>query len=62
MIRFRDAYDFNLWIVQRMIEKSLHVAVDQANDGDTERCRAFRRRALTLETCSGGCKKNHAKG
>ena len=52
MIRFREAYDFNLWIVQRMIEKSLHVAVDQANDADPKRYLVCRRRVLSLETCS----------
>jgi hypothetical protein len=49
MIRFRDAYDFNLWIVQRMIEKSLDVAMDQANNANPKRHLIFRPRGLTLE-------------
>jgi hypothetical protein len=36
LVRFGNANDFNLRAVKRMIEKSLDVSVDEANDGDTK--------------------------
>jgi hypothetical protein len=49
LVRFSDANDLNLWIVQRMIEKSLDVAMDQANNANPKRHLIFRPRGLTLE-------------
>jgi hypothetical protein len=36
LIWFGDAYDFDFWIVERVVEKSLDMSVNQTDDADTQ--------------------------
>jgi len=52
-IGFGDSHNLNFWIVERLLQKSLDVSMNEANDADTERGVSFRRRSLALAMC--GC-------
>ena len=48
LVRFGDANDFDRGIVKRTLEKSLDMAVNQADDADTQRRPILRVHALAL--------------
>ena len=51
LIWFRNAYNLNLRIVQRMFQESLDMPVNQTDDADPERSPTVCRRGLSLERC-----------